>query len=354
MRGLPGFLTTLQEQLEGLPLSILERVNRPGGLEVRDLIEFILKPRDFTVHAPDEVSDSSVLKYEDIDEPVRKIGQESLRDGSTAFCVLAGGAGTRIGVSKGFLKLPGTDTSLLGLKAIQAAGVKNFWVMTSPSNHTLVMKHVEELGLENFVLFPQYESFRLTPDNRLHMVEGAADLHPCGHGDLVPALKHSGILDDFRAQGGKRVMVVNVDNVFATPDPLVIGQHITSGKPVTCEVVPRAPRDGGGILCNHAGFDQVVEQFRLSGADPEQYRWLNTNTMIFDVDLDFDTLRWSWHRVKKSVEGKSVVQYERLLQDLTSNFQTQFIGVKRGSRYMPVKTAEDLSEAARILGRKTT
>jgi UDP-N-acetylglucosamine pyrophosphorylase len=349
----PGFLSKLQNQLEAQPLALLERVNRLGGLQVAELVSLILNPVDFTVDRPEDAPASWVELHEDIDPGLAKAGTDSLRDGTTAFCVLAGGAGTRIGMSKGFLKLPGTDTTLLGLKMLQAKSAKHVWVMTSPGNRAAVQDHLTAIGADKVKTFSQFESFRLTPDNQLHTVDGMPDFHPCGHGDLVPALKASGILQDFLASGGERIVVVNVDNVFGTPDPLIIGRHIASGSPVTCEVVRRQPRDSGGVLCVHQGIPQVVEQFRLSSdTDPTAFEWLNTNSMVFNADLDFDSLQWSWHRVKKSVDGKAVVQYERLLQDLTAHFRTQFIGVTRASRYMPVKTADDLQEAARILGKK--
>jgi UDP-N-acetylglucosamine pyrophosphorylase len=354
MRGLPGFINVLQEQLEGVPLETLERVNRPGGLEVRDLLDFLVRPRDYTVHLPDPVEEKDVKKYTEVSREVIKLGQAAIDDNSTAFCILAGGAGTRIGVSKGFLRLPGTEVSLLSLKLLQAEKLKNVWVMSSPSNHSDVEKHLASLGTTNVKLFTQFESFRLTPDNQLYSPAGKPELHPCGHGDLVPALKHSGVLDEFVAAGGKRVIVVNVDNVLATPDPRIVGQHIESGLPVTCEVVERGEKDVGGMLCNHDGFNQIVEHFRMSSqTDTSQFRWLNTNTMVFDATLDFDSVQWSWHRVKKNVDNKSVIQYERLIQDLTSHFKTQFIEVTRSCRYMPVKTAQDLQDAARILGRKS-
>ena len=54
MRGTPGFLSILQSQLESLPFETLERVNRSGGIEVRDIFDFLLRPKDYTVDLPDD------------------------------------------------------------------------------------------------------------------------------------------------------------------------------------------------------------------------------------------------------------------------------------------------------------
>jgi UDP-N-acetylglucosamine pyrophosphorylase len=350
MRSTPGFLVTLQQQLESLPLETLERVNRFGGLGTHDLMNLLVKPVDYSVDIPDPSVPS--CRLEDASQDTYRLGNEAIKDGSTAYCILAGGSGTRIGTSKGFLRLPGTSTSLLSLKLLQAGPAKNVWVMASPGNEAEIRTHLNAVGGQHVKVFTQYESFRLTPDNRLHFVDGQPDLHPCGHGDVIPALKNSGLYDDFVSSGGKRVVVVNVDNVYATMDPGVVGQHIVGGRPVTCEVVERTVNDTGGVLCSHLGFEQIVEQFRLSPeTNVDEFGWLSTNSMVFNTDIDFNAIRWSWHRVKKNVAGQLLVQYERLLQELTSNFKTLFLAVPRSSRYVPVKTQADLEKIAKIFNR---
>ena len=350
MRGSPGFLVPLQTQLESLSLDTLERVNRSGGLEVPDLLDYILRPKDYTVDLPDEVEPD--VAYETVHLDTCQVGNLALRDGSTAYCILAGGSGTRIGTPKAFLNIPGTSTSLLGLKLLQSSQMKNVWVMASPSNLSDVERHLRSIGRSDVKIFTQYESFRLTLDNNLHLPNGVADLHPCGHGDVIPALKNSGLLGDFLSSGGKRIIIVNVDNLLAAPDPAIVGQHIMAGLPITCEVTAKLKTDTGGVLCRHLGVNQIVEQFRLSSeTDPTQFKWFSTNSMVVDADLDFESVRWSWHRVKKNVSGHLLVQYERLLQELTSHFRTQFISVPRACRYTPIKTNEDLQAAANLFQR---
>lgn len=346
MRQTPGFLTVLQEQLEALPLTDLERVNRPGGIEIRDLMDFLVRPKDHTVFLPEDCEPDVML--DDVDPEVESIGRKAIEDGEVGFCILAGGDGTRLGLSKAFIKLPNSKTSLLGLKIIQSEGVKHVWVMASPSNHKEIARN-QTVKSRNVKVFSQFETLRLTPDNQLHRTPSGPSFSPCGHGDMPSALKHSGILQDFLDAGGKYIFVSNVDNLFSMPDPKVVGQHIVSKKPVTCEVTQNQKEDTGGILCNHMGSRQVVEKFRLSGeSDPSSFAWLSTNSMVINANLDFENIRWSWHRVKKSIDGKLVVQYERLLQDLTSTYQTQFIGVQRKCRYVPVKTQADLKGLEKI------
>lgn len=351
MRNSPGFLPYLQSQLHSLGREFLERINDPLGLSLSGLIDQVVNPQDHTVYDSYEVDERIVTQYSKISNETAAIGERAIRNNEVAFCILAGGAGTRAGGTKALLKIPGADVSLLAVKLLQSQGIKHVWVMTSPSNYDEVRSHVLSLsGGEDVKLFQQFESVRLTPDNQLSFNDkGEPNLYPCGHGDTIPALQKSGILDQFIKNGGKYVIVVNADNVLASPNFEIVGQHIESSTPVTCEVVRRSTEDRGGILCNHHGVDQIVEHFRFSiPLESDKFKWFSTNTYIFKADLDFSTVKWSWHRTKKEVNHHLVVQHERLMQDLTATFQTQFIEVPREERFMPIKTSADLENASRI------
>jgi len=340
-------LPALQNQLGNLSKDLIDRANRSGGLDLGELIRFIADPKDFTVHCPEDLRDDQVLKLEE-DETIKELGNAAIEEGKVAFCILAGGAGSRIKSTKSLLMVPGTDRSLLSIKVLNNH-CKNLWVMTSPSNQNLIEDHLRSIGAKDVKTFNQFESLRLTPDNQLHLNDdGSPSFYPCGHGDLIPALESSGILKDFLESGGKYISVVNVDNIAASLDPRIIGQHIKNDSIVTVEVTKKNPGEIGGIACSHDGFPQVVENFRLSGeTDTSTYRWISTNSMTFNADLKFDSIKWTWHRVKKIVDEKIVVQYERLLQDLTSNFKTSFVEVKREDRFFPIKNSADLESASK-------
>ena len=103
------------------------------------------------------------------------------------------------------------------------------------------------------------------------------------------------------------------------------------------------------MLCKHNGINQIVEEFRFTAeTDPSQFQFMNTNTMIVKADLDFNMIDWHWHRVKKNLDGSLVVQYERLLQQLTEHFKTQFVEVQRDERFTPIKSASDLDKLRQL------
>jgi hypothetical protein len=54
---------------------------------------------------------------------------------------------------------------------------------------------------------------------------------------------------------------------------------------------------------------------------------------------------WTWFRVEKEVDGRTAIQRERLLGELTSHLATRFLEVPRsgpGSRFLPVKDFDEL------------
>jgi UTP--glucose-1-phosphate uridylyltransferase len=174
-------------------------------------------------------------------------------------------------------------------------------------------------------------------------------LYPCGHGDIFPALTNSGLLKNFINDGGKYVAIVNVDNVLAALDPVLIGWHVLSNSNVTCEVVERRDGDTGGVLCIERGQLQIAEGFRLSCANPQNFKWLNTNSFIFNANLNIEPLGNSWNRVQKNVNDKLYVQHERLIQEITEAYDTMFVRVERRDRFFPIKNQKDLILASEKL-----
>ena len=351
MRSFPGFLYTLQSQLESISPQIIDRINRPGGLDLHDLISLVLNPKDSTVDCPELVDASEITHYEEVSDAAKIAGDSLVDEGKVAFCILAGGAGTRIGAPKCFLDIPASEDTLLTKKIKQASNLKDVWVITSPELSLRVKQHIKERGLERkgLEIVEQYESLRLTADNQVYLNSlGEPSLYPCGHGDVVPALTNSGLIEKFLQRQGKHVYVTNVDNYAGCPDSRIFGMHDLNNNFITCEVIKKKTGDRGGVLCKHLGVNQIVETFRMSlETDVDQFKFLNTNSMIFRADLPFDKIKWTWHRVKKIVDNQVVVQYERLLQQLTEVYKTQFVEVDR-SRFFPVKNADDLQNIVNL------
>src|SRR5690606_17351488 len=271
--------------------------------------------------------------------------------GRVALVVLAGGMATRMGgVVKALVEvLPGRtflDLRLREMETLEARYGKRppLWIMTSAATDAGI---VQALGPrrdgERIATFLQCLWLRLTPEGDAFYDEaGLPSEHASGHGDLPEALQRSGLIGRFVERGGRVVMVTNLDSLGGTLDPVIIGFHRAHGLPVTCEVVDKVGSDRGGIPVRVDGAPCVLEEFRIpKDFDPSTVRVFNTNVFHFDAKALAElSIPWTFFRVTKQVEGKPVVQFERLVNEVTSHLPTRYLHVPRtgaASRFLPVK-----------------
>jgi len=293
--------------------------------------------------------------HERYDE-LRSEGLDALRRGEVAQVVLAGGMATRFG---GVVKavLTAVDgMSFLEAKLVQTAALERevgvavpVALMTSFATDTAIRQHVAERGLGDPLVFNQFVSLRLEASGELFRDDEArTSLYAPGHGDLFQALRRSGTLAALRERGVRVVTVSNVDNLGARLDPVVVGAHLVSGRPLTCEVA-RKEGDMGGAPVRVRGSLQLVEGPRFpSSFDQDLVPVFNTNTALFELDAldaDYDL---SWLYVLKDVDGRRAVQLERLYHEVSAFVPTQYLEVPRRGprgRFLPIKTPADLERA---------
>jgi UTP--glucose-1-phosphate uridylyltransferase len=272
--------------------------------------------------------------------------------------VLAGGMATRMGgVVKGLVEaVPGVtflDARLAEREHWQrrAGAQLPMWLMTSHATDAPIRAALgDRIDADQVATFTQGTSLRLTPQGRLFLADdGLPSLHATGHGDLPDALRRSGLLERFRRRGGRHLWIMNLDNLGAAVDPLVLGWHIDHGAPLTVEVVEKRCGDRGGIPVRLDGRPVVLESFRLpDGFDQDAVTVFNTNTFLADAAaLDGLDMPWTWFRVEKAVDGRPAIQFERLIGELTSALPSRFLLVPRDgadSRFLPAKNWQELGQ----------
>jgi len=361
-------MTTLEAQLAALPADF-QKTLAECGFNAARLVE-LAKPLQNGVAAdnlvkgvltPPTASDVVQLPAPEAEHArLRALGEESLRRGEYALVVLAGGMATRMGgVVKALVDaIPGKSFLDLRLREVEVLAQRYgarppLWLMTSQSTdekiRTALGRHLQD---DDVATFRQELSLRLTPDGNVFLgADGRPSEHAPGHGDLPDALKRSGLLERFVARGGKTLMMSNVDNLGGTIDPLILGFHLAHGLPVTSEVVDKLGSDRGGIPVRVNDQPCVLEEFRIPPSfDPATVRVFNTNVFHFDAKalLELD-MPWTFFTVTKKVDGQGVIQFERLVNEVTSALPTKYLHLPRTgphSRFLPVKDNEEL--AARV------
>jgi len=289
-------------------------------------------------------------------DEAREAGLALVGEGAVASVVLNGGMATRFGgVVKGVVEAV-EGRSFLEIKLEQARRVGEelgadlpVAVMTSYATDAATRSFLRERGVREPLYFSQYVSLRLQPDGELFRTDdGRVSLYSPGHGDVLSAIRASGTLGALRDRGVRLIMVSNVDNLPARIDPVVVGMHVLSGRPMTAEVVGNEG-EVGGAPARVDGRVRLLESMQMpEGFDHSTLPVTNVNTVTFDVDAldrDFDL---TWLYVLKSVGDRKAVQLEHLYHEASAFLPTTYLKVPalgpRG-RFLPIKTPQDLVDA---------
>ena len=282
-------------------------------------------------------------------------GLRAINAGRVALVVLNGGMATRFGGQvKGAVDII-SGLSFLGLRlqvTKKLAPKAPVFFLNSFATHEKTQQHLEENAYfgcnpNQITHLNQYISVRLNPDGEIFTPQdGQPSFYAPGHGDIFSVLNQSAEFQRFACNEGNIVMVVNVDNVFADLHPEIIGRHIEQGKNVSVEIAPQHRGDRGGAPLEYENRVQIIEAFRLPETFPHhEVKFFNTNTLIFNARVFQQEYPLTWFRADKKVDGHDVVQFERLMGEITAFEDAAFLEVSRSGtngRFWPIKTPEDL------------
>ncbi|MCP4870380.1 MAG: hypothetical protein GY898_16880 [Proteobacteria bacterium] len=287
-------------------------------------------------------------------DALKDAGRQLLDAGKAAVVVLNGGMATRFGGRvKGVVDaLPGRSFLQLQASRLTAARAP-LLVMNSRATDEATRAHLAGLDHDLDVLcFKQSGVPRLNPDGSLFRDEdGAISVYGPGHGDLVPSLRRSGALAAARERGVEYLLIANVDNLGASLDPALLGRFAASGADMMVEVAPKNPGDKGGAPARVNGQLKILEGFAFpADFDQDSIPVFNTNTLWLRTDALDQEFPLRWYVVHKQAGGRPVVQFERLVGQLSWFLNTEWVNVPR-SRFLPVKTPADLESVAPELKR---
>jgi len=186
---------------------------------------------------------------------------------------------------------------------------------------------------------------------------------PPGHGDVYGALRRSGMLETLLEGGFRHAMISNSDNLGATLDPRIASFVASEEIPFLMEVVEgtEADRKGGHIARRRADGQLVLRETAQTPDEDEEsfrdfrrWRYYNSNSLWVDLQVLAQTLESSGGVLElplivnrktvdpRSSESTPVIQLESAMGAAISVFPgAQLLLVPR-TRFVPVKTTDDL------------
>jgi len=220
-------------------------------------------------------------------------GLRAISNGEVAVLLLAGGQGTRLGVSypKGMysVKLQ-SNKSLFQLQAERLARIQRvarerygymkppraitWYIMTSENTRDTIIEYFEQnsyfgLNKENIIFFEQGTMPCLSRDGKILLEQKhRISRSPDGNGGLYKALVKSDIVEDMQRRGIKYVHAYCVDNILIRiADPLFVGFCIEKEADCAAKAVKKVePDESVGVVCKVNNRYQVLEYSEISHA----------------------------------------------------------------------------------------
>lgn len=284
------------------------------------------------------------------------VGAAAISAGKVGVVLLAGGMATRFGGGVKALAdvLPGVrfvDTKIADLQQLGARLDTRIpmVLMTSFQSDPILAELGDQMSTDHVAIetAPQNVGMRVTPEGELFRDEtGAVSAYSPGHGDLGDAIRNSGFLNRFIESGGEHLFVTNVDNAAATLDPAMVGLHLEAGRSMTCETVAADQGATGGAPYFLDGHLQIIEAFRVPpDVAAMDIPAVNTNSLIIDAAKLMEGHPLTWFEVSKKVGDVPVMQFERLVGELSAFVPTAMVVVERDGRdgrFQPVKDPAEL------------
>jgi len=314
-------------------------------------------------------------------------GDSAYGAGRVAVLMVAGGQGTRLGISgpKGcFGVAPHSGKTIYQLQAEKVLSLSRrirrpvpFLVMTSPMTDAETREFFAANGLfglaaDQVRIFSQGTVPSLDQQGRA-LLAGRGKLleNPDGHGGCFTALVKSGNLARLRGEGVTQIVYIQVDNILApVDDPFLVGLAERERADVISKVLAKAhPDEKVGHLVRVGGRDRIVEYTEVT---PEQtrsvnaageliYRWgspaMHCWSVAFLSRLADAGYKIPLHRSAKplkawdaataSVQEVKGWKSERFIFDLIPEATTSLgLEIDRNAEFAPVKNAAGADSAA--------
>ncbi|CAH8857087.1 unnamed protein product [Trichobilharzia szidati] len=291
-----GHLFTFWDELNAKQKSeLLENVSRLNFANIDRMLKNASNPCSTSadVFSPPDPKSCGSLPELRTSQPslLKQYADSALRavsENKVAVLLLAGGQGTRLGVSypKGLYKpnLP-SGRSLYQIQAERLCRVSHlckeklgitpsitWYIMTSEHTKEMTIQFFESFDYfgcnrDDIVFFEQFTLPAFSVDGKILLeTKSRLAFSPDGNGGLYRALNDRGILNDMKSRGIEYVQIYCVDNILVkVPDLHFIGFCIENSADCGAEVVQKVdPEEAIGVVGVVNGRYQVLEYSEIT------------------------------------------------------------------------------------------
>ncbi|MGD0665054.1 MAG: UTP--glucose-1-phosphate uridylyltransferase [Rhabdochlamydiaceae bacterium] len=352
-------LSRLQE-MKQLHLSLkLDSLNENEQKQFLDLLSPDLlasQQKKLKASAVDEEFEL-VSQAESASEDWRPLGIERLTQGKVACLILAGGQGSRLGLSipKALVPVTQDGKTLLEIHLEKISLASEFHrtrvpcaILTSIENHETIAEFLKDkkYNLSITLVIQDQAPFLDEQGNWILREDGKLAAGPDGNGYALHLLKKKGVLNQWKGAGIEEITIVPIENPLADPvDPILIGYHVAHPADATAKVIYRQnAEEKVGVMVIKNSRIEVREYSELPPSASKQACLANIG--LFALNLSFaervSEEEFPWHLAHKQdpISKQWIWKFERFIFDMLHySHKTNLLLYPREDVYAPLKNA---------------
>lgn len=383
-----AFYNTLPKEEKELLLDQVLNIDFEKLISLYNEFQKDVSYTDAVITPLEHVEETKLSSY--IKSKYIKKGEEIIENGGLAVITLAGGQGTRLGLSlpKGFFEVetnPKKSLFQIQCETLQMANIKyntviHWYIMTSPDNDSITKVYFEDkkyfgYGKENVTFFKQ-DTLPVLDFNSKLILDKAYKVKEVsnGNGDVFSSLQRYGLIEDMEKKGIKYVFIGGIDNILLkTVDPLFIGLcDIENCKVASKTITKNENEKDEWVFARRDGKPSIVSSKRITKEMEDKkdengkylYKEINILAHLFSIDslklcANIDL---PYHLAEKkndylNDEGVKIMpkspntyKYEQFIFDVFPYFDNiLLLSVKREREFAPIKSFTGIHTPERAL-----
>lgn len=383
-----AFYNTLPKEEKELLLDQVLNIDFEKLISLYNEFQKDVSYTDAVITPLEHVEETKLSSY--IKSKYIKKGEEIIGNGGLAVITLAGGQGTRLGLSlpKGFFEVetnPKKSLFQIQCETLQIANIKyntviHWYIMTSPDNDSITKVYFEDkkyfgYGKENVTFFKQ-DTLPVLDFNSKLILDKAYKVKEVsnGNGDVFSSLQRYGLIEDMEKKGIKYVFIGGIDNILLkTVDPLFIGLcDIGNCKVASKTITKNENEKDEWVFARRDGKPSIVSSKRITKEMEDKkdengkylYKEINILAHLFSIDslklcANIDL---PYHLAEKkndylNDEGVKIMpkspntyKYEQFIFDVFPYFDNiLLLSVKREREFAPIKSFTGIHTPERAL-----